>query len=374
MILDNVDDIEIFFTSRKRKQDEPSGTTSVSLAAYVPQSRNGTILITSRNKDAAAKLAEGYKNIGDVWAMDEGQGLQLFRNKLKDTSMEGAIALLRALDYIPLAITQAAACIYRRARMTAVTYLDEFYRSNRKRESLLNSDTGDLRRDLDASNSVVTTWQMSFERIRDERPSAADLLSLMSFFNPQGIPESILRRYIDGDAELGDKDEAENQSHEDLYTLQAYSLVTMTVQTAMCEMHALVQFCTRIWQRSFSDEESWKRKFIGLLAREFPRPDFRNWEKCRQLLPHIESLYNMELSENEYVKAWALTLNNAARYMEAAEAKYADAEKLAERALRGSEKELGADDMITLFSRSNLAMVLNDQGKYHEAEKLHRCA
>jgi len=36
---------------------------------------------------------------------------------------------------------------------------------------------------------------MSFEQIREERRSAADLLSLMSFFNPQGIPESVLRNY-----------------------------------------------------------------------------------------------------------------------------------------------------------------------------------
>jgi hypothetical protein len=30
----------------------------------------------------------------------------------------------------------------------------------------------------------VTTWQMSFEQIQQERQSAAELLSLMSFFNP----------------------------------------------------------------------------------------------------------------------------------------------------------------------------------------------
>jgi hypothetical protein len=106
---------------------------------------------------------------------------------------EGAVDLLYALDYIPLAITQAAAFINRRSRMTASRYLDEFRKNEKKRESLLNWDAGDLRRDLSASNSVVTTWQISFERIRQERPSAVDLLSLMSFFNPQGIPESLLQ-------------------------------------------------------------------------------------------------------------------------------------------------------------------------------------
>lgn len=75
MILDNVDDVETFSPSRKGKQDEQSGSPSASLAAYLPQSRNGSILITSRNKDAAIRLAGGYKSIKEVHAMDESQGL-----------------------------------------------------------------------------------------------------------------------------------------------------------------------------------------------------------------------------------------------------------------------------------------------------------
>ena len=68
--------------------------------------------------------------------------------------------------------------------MTISRYLDEFCRNDKKRENLLNWDAGDVRRDDSVSNSVVTTWQISFERIHEERRSAADLLSLISFFNP----------------------------------------------------------------------------------------------------------------------------------------------------------------------------------------------
>ncbi len=58
---------------------------------------------------------------------------------------------------------------------------------------LLEYDAGDLRRDGGASNSVLTTWRISFDYIRLKRPSAADLLALMSFFDRQGIPEWILK-------------------------------------------------------------------------------------------------------------------------------------------------------------------------------------
>lgn len=61
---------------------------------------------------------------------------------------------------------------------------------------LLMKDVGDDRRDGEAAtNSVVVTWQVSFERIRDERPSAARLLSLMSLFDRQGIPRDPLPGY-----------------------------------------------------------------------------------------------------------------------------------------------------------------------------------
>ncbi|KAF1966374.1 hypothetical protein BU23DRAFT_486895, partial [Bimuria novae-zelandiae CBS 107.79] len=60
MVVDNVDDAETFFPSRKRQRDEADASVQTPLAMYLPQSRNGAVLITSRNKDAAARLAGGY--------------------------------------------------------------------------------------------------------------------------------------------------------------------------------------------------------------------------------------------------------------------------------------------------------------------------
>ncbi|KAF2844063.1 hypothetical protein T440DRAFT_60135 [Plenodomus tracheiphilus IPT5] len=251
MVVDNVDNMETYLPSRKRQRGEADACTQLPLATYLPQSCNGAILVTSRSKDVAARLVGGASRTKEVLAMDEGEGLQLLHNKLQDPPLEeSAIGLLRALDGIPLAITQAAAYINRRARMTVASYVYEFQRNSKKRESLLNWDAVELRRDESASNSVVTSWQMSFEQIQQERQSAAELLSLMSFFNPQGIPESTLRRYsrhAAGAAAAEDEEDAGERFNEDLDTLQAYSLVSITVDGDTCEMHALVQFCTQVW-------------------------------------------------------------------------------------------------------------------------------
>ena len=375
IILDNADDIDVFHPARTRTTDESLATASAPLAAYLPQSRNGSILITSRSKDAAARLAGGHNNIKEVRAMDESQAIQLFQNKLQSgPNEEGVADLVRALDYIPLAITQAVAFINRRGRLTASGYLYEFRRNDKRRESLLNWDSGDLRRDENVSNSVVLAWQMSFERIREQRRSAADLLSLMSFFNPQGIPEWILRSHSRSVAKTGDEDGADIAFDEDLDILQSYSLITSMADSGVCEMHALVQFCTRVWLSTFSDSKRWSREFLRLIAREFPSADFETWAKCQQLLPHVESLYESELFNDESVKERGRVLNGAARYMHTALGKHDEAEQLHRRALEGRQKELGERHPHTLSSVYNLAHLHHQQKRYDAAYELYQRA
>ncbi|KAJ8112893.1 hypothetical protein OPT61_g4848 [Boeremia exigua] len=383
MVLDNVDDVETFFPSRKRQRDNADASEQTPLATYVPQSRNGAILVTSRSKDAAVRLAGGHNKTKEVLAMGEDEGLQLLRKKLDDALIEeSAVELLRALDCIPLAISQAAAYINRRARMTIAGYLREFQRNSKKQESLLNWDAGELRRDTSASNSVVTTWQMSFEQIQRERQSAAELLSLMSFFNPQGIPESTLRRYsrdatgatsADNKEDKEDEEEADSAFDEDLDMLQAYSLVSMTADNDACEMHALVQFCMRVWLSSFGNAEQWEQRFVALMAQELPSGEYKNWAKCQQLFPHVEPLFNAESTAKESLKAWAHILTNAAWYLRE-RGSYSVAEQLNRRALEGREKELGERHPDTLTSVYCLAHLLHTLRQYAEAAELYQQA
>ena len=218
MVVDNADDSEVFYP-KPTKQDGPPLTTPTRLATYLPNSRSGSILITSRNKETASRLASGYKNIQEIPAMDTDQALQLLRSKLQDTvGKDGAEDLVRDLNCIPLAITQAAAYINQRARITVSRYREEFRQSDQKRESLLRWDADGVWRDESASSAVITTWQMLFDRIYEKRPSAADLLSLMSFFNNQGISESMLQRHsqISG---LVDEENADSVFERDFDTL-----------------------------------------------------------------------------------------------------------------------------------------------------------
>ncbi|KAF2831075.1 hypothetical protein CC86DRAFT_442928 [Ophiobolus disseminans] len=231
---------------------------------------------------------------------------------------------------------------------------------------------------------------MLFEQIQQERRLAAELLSLMSFFNPQSIPEPTLRRYSKGAAQAAnaeDKEEADSTFDEDLDTLQAYSLVSVTADNDACEMHALVQFCMQVWLASCSHAAQWEQRFLMLMAQELPSGEYENWAECLQLFPYVEPLFKSEPAAEEALNAWAQKQGNystaqniAAKALAARErvlalvlqgqGKYKEAEKLNWQALEGRKKELGVRHPDTLTSVDNLASVLRDQGKYKEAEKL----
>ncbi|KAH8200142.1 hypothetical protein TruAng_005713 [Truncatella angustata] len=107
MVLDNVDDDRVFFPNVGNPQQAEDESTP--LANYLPQTSSGSILITSRNKDAAFRLTGDSRNIRETKKMGEHLALHLFRKKLQAVPAQAeAGALIRALECIPLAITQAA--------------------------------------------------------------------------------------------------------------------------------------------------------------------------------------------------------------------------------------------------------------------------
>ncbi|KAI1088713.1 hypothetical protein F5B19DRAFT_496110 [Rostrohypoxylon terebratum] len=379
MVLDNADDVSLFYDvpradSKRRLADaNPILVKGESLLApFLPKRRDGIILITSRSLDVAERLTGNHKAVYRISVMDNTESLELFRNKLEsDFDHEAAADLINALGCTPLAITQAAAYINRRApRVSVRTYLEDFRKSNRKKETLLNSDFGDLRRDDTVANSVVTTWQLTFEQICREKPSAADLLSFMSFFNPQGIPEFVLHSYRADTPPHEDKnsDDSNDDFEDDVDILRGYSLVSAGAKGDACEMHPLVQVSMQIWLSRVHKAEEWKRKFIWAMSEHFPFGEFENWSICRLLLPHVESILDEEPPE-ECQEHWVTLLNNCARYF-CTTGSYDTAEKLIKKALEKELSILGKEHPSMLSSMSNLASTYRDQGRWKEAEKL----
>ncbi|KAF6782559.1 Kinesin light chain 5 [Colletotrichum sojae] len=378
MVVDNADDTGVSFLDNNHN-DISQGP----LASYLPKSTNGKILVTSRSLDAAEKLVGRSRTILQIPTMQEDQALELLTKRLDgETDKAAAIELVSALDYIPLAVNQAAAYINRRSpRVSVMSYLDKFRTSEKQKDSLLRTDKGDLGRHDGVSNSVVVTWQVTFEQIKRERPRAANLLSLMSQFQAHNIPEYMLHSYDsdiaatdEGDAdsmdagtesdEVSDCEDFEN----DMDTLRGYSLVALS-SAGFCEMHSLVQFCTRLWISEFGDPARWSWLFVKLAADHFPSGAYETWGTCQSLLPHIEPVLSRKKKGQSDILDWAKLLTNVCWYMFML-GEYSRAERLGEEAVNARKNALGPDHPSTLISMANLALTYRNQGRWEEAEKL----
>jgi Tetratricopeptide repeat len=387
LILDNVDDARFLIDDGQDRLDQCGGSASRPLRDYLPQSQNGSILITSRSQEAASKLVE-EKDIINIGPMSESDALALLRKKLGKQDNQGSTELVVALEFMPLAIVQAAAYISQRApRCSIRQYLEEFQKSDGKKTSLLNYEGRELRRDGKAKNSIIITWQISFDHIWQTKPSAADLLSLMSLFDRQGIPETLLRdraetddRPQNEDAHRGKDNFEDEEDHisqlseseefeDSIVTLRNYSFISIGTDGRNLEMHSLVQLATRKWLEANGQLEKWKQQYIKNLSAVFPTGEFENWDACRALFPHAKSATKQRPEGRESLRNWAMILYRAAWYAWK-KGNWADAEKLAIKAMKTREKLLGSEDKATLASMVMVGLIYQHQGRWKEAEEL----
>ncbi|KAH8719371.1 kinase-like domain-containing protein [Phaeosphaeriaceae sp. PMI808] len=143
--------------------------------------------------------------------------------------------------------------------MSISKYVDEVRRGHHGQAGLLGKDISDLRRDHQACNSIIATLHISFEHIRKQTPTAARLLSLMSMFGQQGIPESLLH-----DRYKGDEDERADFD-DDIHTLTSYFLVNISADGRRFEMFQLVQFSTIKWLELSNELEQWEEMYTTLM-------------------------------------------------------------------------------------------------------------
>jgi hypothetical protein len=402
LVLDNVDDAR-FLLDVQPNGDGQDQTTNAQviqkpLREYLPYCERGSILVTTRNKEAALKLVE-LRDIIAVEPIDESQAIELCEKKLgaqgdSQYNRTDTTELTAALEYIPLAIVQAVAYILQRApRYSISKYLEEYRKSEHKKTALLNYDKGQLRRDLGVSNSIIMTWQISFAYIQKTRSSAADLLSLMSFFDRQGIPEDLLRsrgERVDHDnsnerlkAEARDNDEEDDRSQssvsddesrddtleDDVVALRDFCFISCEKSGTSFEMHALVQLATRMWLKANSKLEQWKKQFLSNLCAAFPTGKYENWTACRALFAHAKAALEQQPHDDSSIADWATILFRAAWYAEST-GSVADAVTLATKALKAREKMLGHEHEDTIQSIAMVANAYSLGGRWDEAKTL----
>jgi tetratricopeptide (TPR) repeat protein len=380
LVLDNADDAAVFRSL--------PGCDQHHLSRFLPLNKYGSVVVTSRSVSVVSQLVE-EQDIFNILPMHEADAQNLLKKKLGDAATDEVNELAVELEYMPLALVQAATYISkRRPHYSVQQYLEEFRKNDKRKASLLKHEAGHVRRDEEAKNSIIITWQISFEHIWRTRRSAADLLSLMSFFDRQGIPKALLLdwRVSHPTSEHGQKNNSgENSNDEDdsasdsgtdddffddVLTLGDYSFVSQTTDPELLEMHSLIQLATQKWLRDKGELESWRQQFVSTLSPAFPTGEYENWDTCRPLFPHAMRALDQRPQDEESGKEWATLMYNAARYAwERGDIE--KTERLAIASMKTRSKLLGAESDETLESMNLVGEAYREAGRWTAAEELH---
>ena len=193
------------------------------LGQYIPDCAHGSVLITTRNKQAGLSLAKGHPPT-EVGEMNDTESQKLLRTKLTENPASDELSTLSSrLEHLPLALVQAAAFIEANS-IPVSEYLQLLEKSDADLVDLLSEEFETVGRDTETPRAVAETWILSFEQIQRQNALASELLSLMSLFDRHAIPWEFLSYYMEG--QQSREMEGEIQLTKALGVLKAFSFVT----------------------------------------------------------------------------------------------------------------------------------------------------
>lgn len=343
LIIDNADNLKLFADS--------------ALADHLPFNRNGSILFTTRNYQAAVRL--GIRNCVTVQEMSDTEAFKLLQTGLKKSQIsdsKSTTQLLNFLTNLPLAIKQASSYMAEWQISTA-EYLNYCNSSNETTIELLSCDFEDLGRYKAIENPVATTWLLSFNHILRDMPFAARYLEYICFLAEKNIPMSLLpsgKNKLEVDKVIG--------------ILKGHAFILKRENLGSFDVHRLVRLVMQNWIKEQQRLEGCLTFTIQQLSRNFPVPKHENKPIWIQYLPHGQAALNFrKFCTDKKVKADLLfKVGESCSVL----GKYNEGETMLREALALKEAALGREHPEMLSIMNNLALVLSKQRKYDEAETM----
>jgi tetratricopeptide (TPR) repeat protein len=354
LILDNADDLSI-------------------VGPFLRSLLGGHILLTTRAY-AIGPLAQRV----EVETMSQEVGVLFLLRRAGliglDTSLETVSTSERAnaqriteeLGGLPLALDQVGAYIQETG--CSLARYQQVYEQHRmgllKRRGSFSNDYPE---------SVATAWTLSFEKVKQQSPIAADLLCCCALLHPDAIPEEF---FTDAATHLGPRLQRVTRDSlvfdDAVRVLLAYSLIHRDATTTMLSIHRLVQ-AVLIDAMSARTKKRWQGQIIRALATVFPeRPEYA-LEECERFLSHALVSVSWIGDGLRPIPASLKIIYKTGVYLRE-RSEYAKAEPLLVRALSICEQHLGVEHPDTAMSLNALAVLYDQQGEYEQAEPLYKRA
>jgi tetratricopeptide (TPR) repeat protein len=325
------------------------------LPEYLPQSRLGHVIITSRNpnwRTVAAPLPV------QVWSRDEATRFLLKRTVQTDEN--AAAKLAEELGDLPLALEQAGA--YMEETGSTISAYLELYRSRRR--ELWEAEHPPT----DYPCTVAATLSLALHKVLQESPVAADLLNLLAFLGPDEIPLSVVtggREHLPKALSTAARNAV--AMNRVIKGLRQYSLVERSGDSVT--VHRLVQTVVRD-RLAEPEKKKWAEAAVRLVNDAFPveADDVRTWPECARLLPQALSAAEHAGKLGVAPEATGRVLNQAGLYLWG-RAKFEEAKAALERALSIAEAAFGPKHPNVATAINNLGNVLQALGDLKAAKK-----
>ncbi|MGI4734617.1 MAG: tetratricopeptide repeat protein [Janthinobacterium lividum] len=341
LILDNLDTPEAAAAAEK----------------WLPQLTTGHVLLTTRVSEWSSQVESLELDV-----LQEADAVDFLlertpHRRIAPTDAADALALVRILGRLALALEQAGAYVDTKRIVTLRTYHERWITNQLAVREWCNA------RLMHYPLSVAVTWQTSFDQLSID---ARTLLNCLAWLAPAPIPLTLLDVAVPNVEQIA--------IEEALGELARYSLVRYTAGGQAFIVHQLVQEVTRTWLRG----ETRQQTFISTLewlndAFVGDAQDVLTWFALEPLLPHALAVaYDVapEFGNPEPTNNLASSLGQLLN----AKAKLSDAEALMRRSLAIAEQKYGSAQPEIAVYLNNLASVLRASNRLEEAESLFRRA
>ncbi|KAF5718963.1 P-loop containing protein [Fusarium globosum] len=186
LVIDNADDLSLLSVGSTVRNTSK-------IMNYIPKGPNGTILWISRDEAIVGSLA-GVRRGTVVPRMTSEEGKALFEStmpqSISDDELDDAVLLLKELQFLPLAISQAGAFM-RRTETSVSQHLAEFKKET-TRWRMLKEPEFDRYRLHNSSNSILETWSSSIHQIRQGNELAYKILHILAYVDKKIITERLV--------------------------------------------------------------------------------------------------------------------------------------------------------------------------------------
>ncbi len=350
LVLDNVEDLDM-------------------VRDYLPPAPRGHILVTSF-KSVAGGIA--FRLEIEKMTPEEGILFLLYRtghlakgdllDKASEFDRQIASKIVEEMDGLPLAIDQAGAYIEK-----TVCGLSGFLDLYKERRGELLRRRGGFA--SGHPEPVATTLALSFTKIEQVNPAAAELLRFFAFLHPDAIFDELIRK---GASQLGSELQT---AAADAFTLNDmigelnnYSLVRRSSE-GILSIHRLVQAVLKD-NLSKEAQHDWAERTVRAVNQAFPEVEFASWKQCRRYLPHAQVCAGLIEQEHLAFPEAARLLNEAGYYLYE-QGQYQEAEPLLVQAVAIREQSLGPEHPDVATSLNHLAELYRQEAKYDQAEPLY---